>query len=290
MMIWIVFPVLILMVFHLSVLLIFNYIINPYEPSFFTKIFPYFFLSNLVFSKRNLNKTHFSIRVDINTSRENVERHNDGVLKLIKIANKHSIPVTFSISSEYLSVISKDVIENIKKGEHEVISHGSKHEKITSQDQADSIKESKEKLEDRFEQKVIGLIGPQGKHNSKTLKAAKENNIKYISSGSLSYLRYWSFPYPFKKKGIWLLGGSIKSDYQLYEKENLGPKKALVIWKEALDFRSEKRWYTQLEYHNSSTSEEQLNVLKQLFRYIENNDSIKPITQSDLVQEVESYV
>ena len=285
MVMWILLVVLILMIFHVAVILIFNYLINPYEPSLLTKIFPYMFIHNLIFSKA-LDRPYFSIRVDINTSEENVEKNNEGVLDLIELANEHSIPITFSIASEYLPALSEEVIEHIKSGDHEVISHGSKHEKITSQDQANSIKESKEKLEARFEQKVTGLIGPQGEHNLQTLKAAKENNIIYISSGNLSYLRYWSFPYPFKKKGIWLLGGSIKSDYQLYESEKVKPNKALEIWEEAIDFRTKKRWYTQLEYHNSSTSEEQLKVLKELFKYIENKDDLKTITQSELIKEV----
>jgi len=283
---WFLIVISILILFHLIVILTYNFVINPYEPSIFTKIFPYMFIYNLTFSKVKLQNPYFSIRVDINTSRENVKKHNEGVLELIELANKYTIPITFSISTEYLPYITSDVIKGIKDGNHEVISHGAKHKKITSQDQIKSIKNSKKKLEDKFGQKVIGLIGPQGEHDSKTLKAARLNDIKYISSGTLSLLRYWSFPYPFKKGGIWLLGGSIKSDYQLYEKDKLKSNKALEVWKEAIGFRTKKGWYTQLEYHNSSTTKEKLNSLEDLFRYIESLEELKPVTQSELIKEV----
>jgi len=82
------------------------------------------------------------------------------------------------------------------------------------------------------------------------------------------------------------LGGTIKSDYQLYVKEKVEPKKALDIWKEAIDFRSKKGWYTQLEYHNSSTTEEQLEALEELFKYIKKKVDLETITQSELVEEV----
>ncbi len=284
---WILIIIVILTISHLIVIFNFNFIINPHEPSVFTKIFPYQFIYNLVFSNIKLNEAYFSLRVDINTSKENVKKHNQGVLELIKIANRCSIPITFSIVADFLPALSDEVIEMIDKGDHEVISHGLNHDDITEQDQLTSIKKSKELLESKFDQKIVGFIGSRGKHDPSTLKAAKKSGIKFISSGYLPHLRYWSFPYPFNKKGVWLLGGSIKSDYQLYEEENKTPEEAINIWKDAIDYRAKKGWYTQLEYHNFSTSEEKLKALEELFEYIEENENLKTITQTELIKEVE---
>lgn len=275
-----------LIISHSIAIFIFNFIINPYDPSTFTKIFPYQFIYNLIFSKFKPKDSYFSLRVDINSSKENVKKHDQGVLELIKIANEYSIPITFSLVADFLPELSDEVIEMIKEGDHEVISHGLDHEDITEQDQVNSIRRSKELLEDTFDQEILGFIGPKGRHDLKTLEAAKESRIKFLSSGYLPHLRYWSFPYPFKKRGIWLLGGSIKSDHRLYEEQKLKPEKALKIWKEELDFRAERGWYTQLEYHNFSTSEEKLKALEELFEHIEKKDDLKPITQSDLIREV----
>ncbi len=276
----------ILIIIHATFLMIFNFIINPYEPSFFAKIFPYQFIHNLLFSKSKLKDSYFSIRVDINSSKENVKKHNQGVLELIKIANRYSIPITFSVVADFLPALSDEAIKMIDEGDHEVISHGLNHDDITEQNQLTPIKKSKELLENKFDQKIVGFIGSRGKHDSNTLKAAKKSGIKFISSGYLSQLRYWSFPYPFKKKDVWLLGGSIKSDYQLYEEENITPEEAISIWKEAIDFRSKRGWYTQLEYHNISTSEEKLKALEELFEYVQEKENLKPITQSELIKEV----
>ncbi len=283
---WILAIITILIIFHALIVIIFNFMINPHEPSVFTKIFPYQFIYNLIFSKTKPNGARFSIRVDINGSKENVKKHNHGVLELIKTANRYSIPITFSIVADFLPALSDDVIEMIDEGDHEVISHGLNHDDITEQDQLTSIKKSKELLESKFDQKIVGFIGSRGKHDPSTLKAAKTSGIKFLSSGYLPYLRYWSFPSPFKKKMVWLLGGSIKSDYQLYEEENITPEEAIKIWKDAIDFRAKRGWYTQLEYHNFSTSEEKLKALEEFFKYIQEKENLKPITQSELIKEV----
>lgn len=275
--------ILIFAIIHLIFILIFDRIINPYEASTFTKIFPYQFIYNMLFSTYKPKKPYFSLRVDINTSKENVEEHNEGLTELIKLANRHNIPITFSIASEYIPALSEEAKELIDEPHHEIISHSHAHSDLTKKDQINQIKKSKQKLENTFNKKIKGLVAPQAKHDLSTLKAAKQNNIEYLSSGSLSYIRYWSFPYPFKKNNIWLIGGGIPSDYYLYHQKNRSPKEAITIWKNALKFRKERNWFTQLEYHNFSTSEEKINALEELFKFIE-KENIEPITQGELIR------
>lgn len=277
--------ILILAIVHVLFVLTFNRFINPHESSTFTKIFPYEFIYNKLFSKHKTKKPYFSLRVDINTSRENVKEHDEGLIKLIKLANDHNIPITFSIASEYIPALSGEVKELISEPQHEIISHSHTHSDLTKEDQSKQIKKSKQRLEESFNKEIKGLVAPQAKHDLNTLKAAKQNNIKYLSSGSLSYIRYWSFPYPFKKQNIWLIGGGIPSDHYLYHQKNRSPNEALTIWKNALQFRMERNWFTQLEYHNFSTSEKELDVLKELFKYIKNSD-IEPIKQSELIDKI----
>ncbi len=272
-----------IIIVHCFFIIIFNIFINPHEPSTFAKIFPYQFINNLLFKGTNTEKSYFSIRVDINTSEENVREHDEGVRRLIHIADRYHIPITFSIATEYISVMSDDVIQKIKEGGHDVISHGHMHTDMTEQDQVSSIRRSKDILEEVFEREIIGLIGPNGKHDTRTLEAAKTTGIKFLSSGALSHIRYWSFPYPFKKDGVWLLGGSIKSDFQLYRVDKVEPKRSMELWKKAISYRTDKGWYTQLEYHNFSTTDDELSALEELFKYIKEDTPLKPITQSDLV-------
>ncbi|GEM_PF-4576476 len=276
-----------LLISHLLVVVTFNTFINPHEPSTFAKIFPYQFINNLLFKGTKTEKSYFSIRVDINTSEENVREHDEGVRRLIGLADRYDIPITFSIATEYIPVMSDDVIQMIKEGGHDVISHGHMHTDMTEQDQVGSIRRSKDILEDVFEREIIGLIGPNGKHDTRTLEAAKTTGIKFLSSGALSHIRYWSFPYPFKKDGIWLLGGSIKSDYQLYRVDEVEPKNSIEIWKKAISYRADKGWYTQLEYHNFSTTDDELSALEELFKYIKDDEGISPVTQSELVERLD---
>ena len=275
--------ILILAIVHVLFVLTFNRFINTYEASTFTKIFPYQFIYNMLFSTYKPQKPYFSLRVDINTSKENVEEHNEGLTELIKSANKYDIPITFSIAGEYIPALSKEVKELIDGPQHEIISHSHTHSDLTKKDQSKQIKKSKQRLEGSFNKEIKGLVAPQAKHDLTTLKAAKQNDIEYISSGSLSYIRYWSFPYPFKKDDIWLIGGGIPSDHYLYHQKNRSPNEALTIWKKALQFRKERNWFTQLEYHNFSTSEKELQIMEELFKYINNSD-IEPITQGELVK------
>jgi len=281
-----VYMIFILILLHISVLLLYNLIINPYEASTFIKYFPYHFLLNLYFSKNKTDKAYFSLRVDINTSKKNVRENNEGLVNLIKLANNYHISITFSIASEYISVLSNEAKKLIKASQHEIISHSHTHSDITEQNQITQVKNSKDQLEESFDKKVNGLIAPQAKHDFRTLKAAKENDIKYISAGSLSYIRYWSFPYPFRKKGISLIGGGIPSDYYLYHQKNKKPSEAVTIWKKAIEHRSQRKWFTQLEYHNFSTSKKELRTLEQLFRYIKEKGDLTPITQYEFIQRV----
>lgn len=277
----------ILLLIHLTIMFIFTFYINPHESSIFTRFFPYQFIFNLLFSKNKTHHTYFSIRVDINTSKKNVKKHNPGVKKLIQIANKHHIPITFSIATTYLPVLSQEVIELIKNGKHEIISHAHHHKDITQRNQYQEIKKSKKMLEKKFNQQIQGMVAPQGKHNLQTLTAAKKTNIKYISAGALSHIRYWSFPYPFQKKKIWLIGGSIPSDHYLFNKKNIPPEKALNIWKKTLQHRAEQKWFSQLEYHNFSTTEKRLKQLEKLFIFIKQNPKITPITQAEFIKKIE---
>lgn len=277
--------ILIFAITHVIFILIFDRIIDPYEASTFTKIFPYQFIYNMLFSIYKPKKPYFSLRVDINTSKKNVEEHDEGLTELIRSANKYDIPMTFSIASEYIPALSKDVKELINEPQHEIISHSHTHSDLTKKDQSKQIKKSKQRLEGSFNKVIKGLVAPQAKHDLSTLKAAKQNNIEYISSGSLSYIRYWSFPYPFKKDDIWLIGGGIPSDHYLYHQKNRSPDEALTIWKNALQFRKKRNWFTQLEYHNFSTSKKELEIMEELFKYIKDSD-IEPITQSELIDKI----
>ncbi len=267
---------------HLAIILVFNIYLNPNEPSTFTKIFPYQFIYNALFSQYKPDKTFFSLRVDINTSKKNVEQHNEGLLHLIKLADRHKIPITFSIASEYIPALSEEVKKLIDQPQHEVISHSHAHSDLTQKDQTEQIKKSKERLEKTFDKKVKGLVAPQAKHDFDTLKAAKKNHIEYLSAGSLSYIRYWSFPYPFKKRNVWLIGGGIPSDHYLYRQKKKTPGQASEIWKKAVTHRAKRGWFTQLEYHNFSTSEEELDALEELFEFIEKSN-MEPITQGELL-------
>ncbi|MFP4185699.1 MAG: polysaccharide deacetylase family protein [Thermoplasmata archaeon] len=273
-------------VIHLVSILVFIFLINPNDPSTFTKIFPYQFIYNLLFSPHKPNKSYFSLRLDINTSEENVKENNAGVAELIRKADEHNIPITFSIASEYIPALSQEVKEMIDQPQHEVISHSHIHSDITKQNQSEQLRKSKRKLENTFEKKIKGMVAPNAKHDKATLKAAKKNEIKYISAGSLGHIRYWSFPYPFKKNNVWLVGGSIPSDHYLYRQKNKDPKEALQIWKKAVTHKAEKNWFTQLEYHNFSTSEEKLEALEQLFKFIDSHENIKPITQRELIHQL----
>ncbi|MFW6142135.1 MAG: polysaccharide deacetylase family protein [Candidatus Saliniplasma sp.] len=212
------------------------------------------------------------------------------MLKLIKLADKHGIPITFSVASEYIPDLSDDVKELMMEPQHEIITHGHSHSDITGQDQNDQLNISKQLLENTFNKTVKGMVAPQAKHDMNTLKAAKNNGIEYISAGTLSYIRYWSFPYPFKKNGIWLIGGSIPSDHFLYHQKGKRPEDALEIWKSALIHRSKKGWFTQLEYHNFSTSEEELKALEKLFQFISNKKDLEPITQGQFIERIEERV
>jgi len=278
--------IIILIVSHLIIITIYNYKINPYEASIFTKFFPYEFLFNLYFSSNKTKKSYFSLRVDINTSRENVKQHNEGLAKLIILANQYEIPITFSIASEYIPSLSEEVKELICEPRHEIISHGHIHSDLTQKNQAEQIKKSKLRLEEIFNKDVKGLVAPQAKHDFSTLKAAEENGIKYLSAGSLSYIRYWSFPYPFKKQSIWLIGGGIPSDHYLYQTKNRSAEEALHAWRKAIQHRSERGWFNQLEYHNFSTSKEKLEVLEELFQFISSNGKIEPTTQGEFLRNI----
>ncbi len=271
---------------HILVMVVYNIVINPYDASIFTKIFPYQFLHNLYRRKpESALKSYFSFRLDIDTSEENVKKNDAGVQKLIRIADDHGVPITFSIATEYLPFFSEKTKEMIKNGEHAVITHGHSHEGyITEKEQEEELRRSKRILESEFQTEVKGLIAPKAKHDFETLKAAKKNSIEYISAGSLSYIRYWSFPYPFKKKDVWLLGGCVPSDYHLYERKRKSPEEALSLWKEAVEHRVRNQWFIQLEYHNFSTSEEKLKVLEELLRYVKEDTEAVPITLDEIVE------
>ncbi|MFW6048529.1 MAG: polysaccharide deacetylase family protein [Candidatus Natronoplasma sp.] len=269
-------------VIHLISILVFNLLINPYDPSTFTKIFPYQFLYNLIFSKQKTKKAYFFLRLDINTSKDNVKKNNAGVAELIRKADEHNIPITFSIASEYIPALSEEVKELIDQPQHEVISHSHIHSDITKQNQSEQLRKSKHRLENTFEKNIKGMVAPNAKHDKATLKAAKKNEIRYISAGSLGHIRYWSFPYPFKKNNIWLLGGDIPSDHYLYRQKNKSPKEALEIWKKAINHRAKKGWFSQLEYHNFSTSKEELKVLEEIFKHIQKKH-LESITQIELI-------
>ncbi len=275
-----------LILLHLIITLSYNLILNPNEPSTFTKIFPYQFIYNLLFSSHKTTTPYFSLRVDINTSQKNVKKHNEGLADLIKLADCYDIPITFSIASEYIPALSEEVKRLINQPRHEIISHSHAHSDLTQKDQSEQIKKSKQKLENSFNKKVKGLVAPQAKHDFSTLKAAKQNNIEYLSAGSLSHIRYWSFPYPFQKRNVWLIGGGIPSDHYLYKQKDKTPQQALQIWKKAVKHRANKGWFTQLEYHNFSTSKEELEALAKLFRSISDQENIEPITQGELLKNI----
>lgn len=275
-----------LILIHLAFVLIFNLLINPLEPSTFTKLFPYQFLYNLLFCPNRPKKAYFSLRVDINTNERNVRDNNHGVARLIRSANKHNLPITFSISSEFIPALSDEVKNLVNEPQHELISHSHSHSNITEENQYQQVKKSKTFLEKTFDKKIKGMVAPQAKHDKETLKAARDNGIEYISAGSLSYLQYWSFPYPFKKERMWLIGGSVPSDYYLYNQKEKSPKEALRVWKEAIKHRANKGWFTQLEYHNFSTSEEELEAIEQLFQFIASKDNIEQITQAEFLKKI----
>lgn len=273
---------------HLVTILIYTFVINPFEYSRKRKLFPYQFLYNLYISKYKLDKPYFSIRVDINSSKSEVKKSNPGLVKLIKIANRNNIPITFSIATEYLSVLSKEVVDLIKKGDHEVATHCHYHSDITQREQYSEIKYSKRALEKKFNQRIIGMVAPHGRQNLDTLYAANKNGIKYVSSGMLPYLKYQPFPYPFIKKNIWLLGGGGMSDVKIYRVRDYDTRRALKTWKRFIYFRYNKGWYTQLEYHSFFTSEDQLKVLEKLFKFINDIDDLLVITNGDLVKILEN--
>lgn len=273
---------------HILVMIFYNILYNPHDPSFFTRFFPYQFLYNL-YSKNSyeLDKSYFIFRLDINTSQENVKRYDEGVQKLIKMADQHDIPLTISIATEYLSSISDKTKQVIKNSDNAIISHSHSHDEITKKDQEKQIKKSKTLLEKEFDRKIRGMIAPKAKHDLSTLEAAKTSSIEYFSAGAVSYIRYWSFPFPFKKKGIWLFGGGIPSDYYLYEKKDLSPRKTLEHWKEDIKHRAMNQWLITLEYHNFSASEEKLKVLNELFKFVNNHSKIEAVHLDTLVDILE---
>lgn len=274
---------------HGIVMATYSLAVNPYETSFFIRIFPYHFLYNLFFSnsRYKTRRSYFSLRVDVNTSRRGVREHNDGLRRLIEIADRHEVPVTVAIAAEYLPALSDEVIQLLREGPHEVISHATHHDDITRRDQHAEIAASKKQLEAAFDCDVRGMVAPQGKHDLETLTAARHTGLSYISAGAAAHIRYWSFPYPFKKRGMWLLGGAVPSDHYLYTKKQRTPASALKTWKKSIAYRADRGWYIQLGYHNSSTSGEQLAALDRVLAMAAAHEDIVPVTQGTLVDVVQ---
>lgn len=128
-----------------------------------------------------------------------------GLPRIIKILNKYKVPSTFFVTNFVFNIYPK-IFKDLSEV-HEIGLHGLYHEFLNIHD-VEKQKKLIFKAKSDFEKNSIKIIGANyiGRMNEDTLKALKENGIKYFVYPLKNTIKFLSvYCDPFKIKGMILV-------------------------------------------------------------------------------------